>query len=179
MPGPVKKQARRLVRGDYVRLGENVNIDRVLSIVPNEHEGDEALSLHLRLKPIDGSEPYETDVPATEYVKVGWSAAIGLPVLLMADDRGNITADVDWSEAGKALSEDQAAGAAGIIRLVESWLSHHEVLPVAFPKAANGEPAKRCPKCGSPVTVWYEPGFDDDVEPRSDCLVDGCYGSTA
>lgn len=174
MPGPVKKQVRRVVRGDYIRVGDNVNIDRVAGIQQMKDPED---GLILTLVPIDGSEAYPQPFPdPTQYVEVGWSATIGLPVTLMCDDRGNVVAEVDWGDTTKALSEDQAADAPGLIALVESWLDHHEVLPVSFPKGRR--PVERCPKCGSPVSVWYDPLPDGDVEPRSECLVSGCYGST-
>lgn len=169
-----RKHARHISAGEFVRVGENVNIDYVDSVGFDDGEGTRDPRITLMLQPIDGSPEYLATLLPHEVVEVGWTVAVGLPVWLEADERGNIVASVDWDELEKAVSEQVDNDR--IVRTVGSWIDNHEVLPVAFPKPDR--PSERCPKCGSPVAVWYEGLPDGDAEPRSQCLVTGCYGST-
>ena len=94
-------------------------------------------------------------------------ATVGLPVTF--EDSGAV--EVDMAEASAALREEGAPQEL-TARADRARTEGHVWLAVRFPTDLRRDRAV-C-ECGAPVVTWYDPGQDEEVEPRSMCLNAAC-----
>jgi hypothetical protein len=177
----VKKEVRNVIVGQYVEHEET--LARVVGRGTYPYVAPERVTteqgVYLVLTALDGTREWvaQYEDPRT-LVEMGWSVAVGLPVVFMGNHTDKVLVEVDWSEAVQAIGEEVDDG--HILGTVEAFFEKHHVLPVAYPRPLNheSEPVRERCECGAPVAVWYDPEPDGDATPRSRCLTEGCYKST-
>lgn len=94
-------------------------------------------------------------------------ATVGLPVTF--GDSGLV--EVDMAEAGVALREEDAPQEL-TARADRMQTEGYVWVAVRYPERDIRDRAV-C-ECGAPVVTWYDPGQDEEVEPRSMCLNAAC-----